>query len=182
MNNDEKELIKRAKKDPQAFGDIYDGYYHRIFGYVLKRVGDLDSSQDIVSETFFKALKNLWQFEWRNISISSWLYRIANNEISNYFRKGKRKMVSLDKIKEPFAVDNPLSEALEAEEELKKHKDFLILHQNISKLNLQYQEVIALRFFEKKRIKEIAEILGKKEGTVKSLIHRGLKKLKILMD
>jgi RNA polymerase sigma-70 factor (ECF subfamily) len=182
MNNNEKELIKRAKKDPQAFGDVYNAYYHRIFGYTLKRIADVDATKDIVSETFFKALKNLWQFEWRNISFSAWLFRIANNEISNYFRKGKIKKVSLDKIKEPFTVDNPLSEVLEAEENLKKHKDFLILHQNISKLNLRYQEVIVLRFFEKKRIKEIAEILGKKEGTVKSLIHRALEKLKVLMD
>jgi RNA polymerase sigma-70 factor (ECF subfamily) len=180
--NEEKELIKRAKKDPEAFGTIYDGYYHRILGYVLKRVADLDTAQDIVSETFFKALKNLWQFEWRNISLSAWLYRIANNEISNHFRKGRIKKVSLDKVKEPFTVDTPLDEVLEAEKALKKHEDFLILQQNISKLNLRYQEVIVLRFFEKKRIREIAEILGKKEGTVKSLIHRGLKKLKTLMD
>ena len=177
----EKELIKKAKKDPEVFGELYDEYYPRIFGYVLKRTADLEIAQDITSETFFKALKKLWQFRWRNIPFSAWLYRIANNEIANYFRKNKYKPVSLEKIPEPIAVSNPSTEILEAEQELKKHQDFLMLQKEISKFPIKYQEVITLRFFEKKKIKEIAEILSKKEGTIKSLLHRGLEKLKELM-
>ena len=175
---EEKELIKKAKRDPEVFGKLYDEYYPQIFGYTLKRVANLEIAQDITSETFFKALKKLWQFRWRNISISSWLYRIANNEIANYFRKNKYKLVSLEKIPEPIAVANPSTEILEAEHKLKKHQDFLMLQEKISKLPVKYQEVITLRFFEKKKIKEIVEILGKKEGTIKSLLHRGLEKLK----
>ena len=179
---EEKELVKRAKKNLEVFGELYDQYYSQIFGYVLKRVANLEIAQDITSETFFKALKKLWQFRWKNISISSWLYQIANNEIANYFRKNKYKSVSLDKIPELIAVHNPEAEILEAEEELKKHQDFLVLQKKISKLPIKYQEVITLRFFEKKQIKEIAEILGKKEGTIKSLLHRGLEKLKSLVE
>ncbi len=175
---EEKELIKEAKKNPEIFGKLYDQYYSQIFGYVLKRVADLEIAQDITSETFFKALKKLWQFRWRNIPFSSWLYRIANNEIANYFRKNKYKPVSLEKIPEPITVTNPSTEILEAEQELKKHQDFLILQEKITQLPVKYQEVITLRFFEKKKIKEIAEILGKKQGTIKSLLHRSLEKLK----
>ncbi|XOB40371.1 MAG: RNA polymerase sigma factor [Candidatus Nealsonbacteria bacterium] len=179
---EEKELVKRAKKNLEVFGELYDQYYSQIFGYVLKRTADLEISQDITSETFFKALKNLWQFRWKNISISSWFYRIANNEIANYFRKNKYKPVSLEKIPEPLAVSNPFAEIIEAEQELKKHQDFLILQEKISKLPIKYQEVIILRFFEKKKIEEVAEILGKKEGTVKSLLSRGLEKLRNLVE
>jgi len=71
---------------------------------------------------------------------------------------------------------------LEAEEELKRYQDFLKVQEKISQLPIKYQEVITLRFFEKKKIKEISEILGKKEGTIKSLLHRGLEKLKDLME
>lgn len=175
---EEKELIEMAKKDPQAFADLYDDCYPKIFGYILKRVANLEIAQDVTSETFFKALKNLRKFHWRNIPFSAWLYRIANNEIANYFRKNKYKLVSLDKVPEPVAFSNPSTEILKAEQEIKKHQDFLKIQEKISKLSIRYQEVITLRFFEKKRTKEIAQILGKKEGTIKSLLHRGLEKLR----
>ena len=177
----EKELVKRAKNNPEIFGELYNQHYSQIFGYILKRTTDLEAAQDITSETFFKALKKLWQFRWRNIPFSAWLYRIANNEIANYFRKNKQKTVSLEKIPEPITVRNPEVEILEAEEKLKKHRDFLMVQEKISKLPIKYQEVITLRFFEKKKIKEISKILGKKEGTIKSLLSRGLEKLRKLM-
>ena len=178
---EEKELVKKAQKDSEAFAKLYNEHYSRIFGYALKRVANLEIAQDITSETFFKALKKLWQFRWRNISFSAWLYKIVNNEIANYFRKNKYK-VSLEKIPEPVAVSNPFDEIIEAEQELKKHQDFLMLQEKISKLPINYQEVISLRFFEKKKIREIAEILGKKEGTIKSLLSRGLEKLRKLIS
>jgi len=183
----EKELIKKAKKNPEVFGKLYEQHYSKIFGYILKRTADLEIAQDITSETFFKALKKLWQFRWRNISFSAWLYRIANNEIANYFRKNKNYSTSLDKLLEekrfkPVALHNPETEFLKAQEKLKKHQDFLEIQEKISQLPIKYQEVITLRFFEKKKIKEISEISGKREGTVKSLLHRGLKKLKGLLE
>jgi RNA polymerase sigma-70 factor (ECF subfamily) len=179
MNLDEeRELVERAKKDPEAFGKLYDEYYSKIFGYILKRIANLEIAQDITSETFLKILKNLWKFKWKGVSFSSWLYRIANNEIANYFRKNRKKLISLDKIPEPISVSNPEIEIIEAQEKLERHQDFLKIQEKISRLQVKYQEVIALRFFEKKQIKEIAEILGKKEGTIKSLLHRGLAKLK----
>lgn len=175
---EEKKLIQKAKRNPEVFGKLYDQHYPKIFGYVLKRVANLEIAQDITSEIFFKALKKLWQFHWRNIPFSSWLYRIANNEISNYFRKNKHKPAPLESIPEPFSTSNPSADILEAEEELKRHQDFLALQKEISKLSAKYQEIIILRFFDKKQIKEIAEILGKREGTIKSLLHRGLEKLR----
>lgn len=178
----EKELVESAKKDPKAFSKLYDLYYPRIFGYILKRVADLEIAQDITSETFFKSLKNLRKFKWRNISFSAWLYKIAVHEIANFYRKNKRKTISFEQISQPHSLSNPSQDFLEAEEKLKKQEDFLKLHQKISKLPLLYQEVIVLRFFEKKKIREISEILGKKEGTVKSLVHRGLEKLRKMME
>ena len=75
----EKELIKRAQNDPQAFSELYDQNYSKIFGYVLKRVADVEIAQDVTSETFLKSLKNIKRFKWKNISFSCWLYRIASN-------------------------------------------------------------------------------------------------------
>jgi len=93
-------------------------------------------------------------------------------------------MFSLEEISDAVTVSNPLAEAqvLEAEEELKRYADFLILHESIAKLPVKYQEVITLRYFENKQIKDIAEILGRREGTIKSWLHRGLEKLRRLME
>ncbi len=178
--SEEKSIIKEAKKNPEAFGLLYDKYYKQIFGYILKRTADIDLAQDLTSETFFKSLKSLDRFRWRNIPFSAWLYRIANNEIINYFRK--KKTIPLEKIPEPIANSDPSGEIIQAEKELERHQDFLTLQKKILKLSFKYQEVITLRFFEKKEIKEINEILGKKEGTIKSLLHRGLEQLKNFME
>ena len=181
--NQERELVRQAQKSPDAFAELYDQYYPRIFGYVLRRTANLETAQDITSETFLKALKKLWQFQWRNISFSPWIYKIATNEVNQYFRKAEyKKSVSLEELQEQgfelLSPHDPESELIEAQEKLKQHLDFLEIQERIVRLPAKYQEVIALRFFEKRQIKEIAEILGKREGTIKSLLHRAVEKLR----
>jgi len=181
--NEEKELVRQAQQAPDAFAKLYDQYYPKIFGYALRRTANLEAAQDVTSETFLKALKKLWQFQWRNISFSSWLYKIAANEINQYFRKAEyKKSISLEELQEqgfePISSHDPESELIKAQEELEQHKDFLEIQGKIVRLPAKYQEVIALRFFEKKQINEIAEVLGKKEGTIKSLLHRAVEKLR----
>jgi len=63
----EKQLVKKAKKDPEAFGELFDEYYKTIFNYVLRRVADVAVAQDIASTVFFKAFSKIWQFEWRGV-------------------------------------------------------------------------------------------------------------------
>lgn len=179
----EKALVQKAQEDIQAFGELYDEYYPRIFNYVLRRTASLESAQDITSEVFFKALKNIKRFRWRGISLSSWLYRIATNEIANYFRNNKRLRHDTETAFENCDIASPSVEAeiIEAEAELKRNEEFLALHISISRLSIKYQEVLTLRFFENKPLKEIGQILGKREGTIKSLLHRGLEQLRKLM-
>jgi len=181
--SEEKELVRQAQKAPDAFTKLYDQYYPKIFGYILRRTANLEAAQDLTSETFFNALNKLWQFRWRNVSFSSWLYKIAANEINQYFRRAEyKKSISLEELQEqgfePVSSNDPESELIEAQEELRQHREFLEVQNKIVRLPAKYQEVIALRFFEQKQIREISEILGKKEGTVKSLLHRAVEKLR----
>jgi len=184
----EKELLARARHCPEAFGRLYNQNYPAILNYCIRRTGDVELAQDITAETFVKALKNIGRFEWRSDgSFSAWLYRIAGNELAGYFRKGTYKAVSLDFLREsqgfePAAFDELEAELIAAQEELARHREFLDCRQQISLLPLKYQEVIALRFFAGKSHKEIAGILGKPEGTVKSLLHRGLERLRKQLD
>jgi len=181
--SEEKELVRQAQRSPDAFARLYDHYYPRIFGYILRRTANLEVAQDITSETFLKALGKLWQFRWRSVSFSSWLYKIATNEINQYYRRAEyRKSISMEELEEQGfelrSPHDPESELMEAQEKLKQHQDFLEIQERITRLPAKYQEVLTLRFFEKKQIKEIAQILGKREGTVKSLLHRAVERLR----
>ncbi len=78
-----------------------------------------------------------------------------------------------------FEFEDYKTEKQHLENELKLNDDFAKVQRSLKKLDIKYQEVLSLRFFEKKSIIEIAEILDKKEGTIKSLLSRGIEKLKI---
>ena len=177
---EEKNIILKAQKDPQAFGLLFDKYYPKILNYVSHRVSSVMLAEDIVAETFYIALDKLWQFRWQGVSFSAWLYRIATNLISQHYRhQHKKPTFSLDNWLEKTGYelvdDGDLSqELINAEEELRKHTDFIEIQKKLQQLPERYQTVITLRYFEDKKVREIAEILGKKEGTVKSLLSRGL--------
>ena len=179
----EERLIKEIQQDPRKFAEIYEAFYKNIFGYVFTRTTDYDAAKDIAAETFLKAYTGIGKFQWRNISILYWLYRIATNEMNRYFNSRKYVPESLSRIQEEYDVDitdysNAETERIQMEEELERHQEFVKINDLLKTLDLKYQEVIALRFYEQKSLKEIAIILFKNEGTVKSLLSRGIEKLR----
>ena len=89
-NDSEKALVERAKKEPEAFGILFDKYYDQIYRYILHRTADKDLADDLTADTFHKALEKLWRYNWMNLPFSAWLYRIAINEVRGYYRKNKR--------------------------------------------------------------------------------------------
>ncbi len=183
QKDDEQTLIEQAKTDPLAFGIIFDRYYPKILAYTVRRTSSVVIAEEIVSETFIKAYKNLPKFRWRGISIEAWLFRIAVNELRMYFRRNAQT-VSLDELYqqegfEPQADYDLAAEALEAQEQLARHKQFVRAQELIRRLPIAYQDVLMLRFVERKKIGEIAQIVNKKEGTVKSMLSRGLARLRV---
>ncbi len=183
----EKRLIEAARSDPLAFGQLYDAYYARIANYLLHRLPQADTAQDLTSDVFFKAMTRLHTFTWRELSFSSWLYKIANNEIKMYYRKKERSFFSLDWLWGEERFELPASTDIEeeyvsAEEELARNQRFQEVQRHLLALPLLYQEVLVLHFFEKLSLAEISAISGKNLNTVKSLILRGKEKLRQKMD
>lgn len=183
----EQELLARARHSPEAFGQLYDRYYPAILNYVVRRTGNIEAAKDITAETFVKALSAIGRFEWRGSSFGAWLYRIAGNELATYVRKGKYTAISLEHLQEtqglePVSATEVEAELIAAQETLTRHQQFLTCLQHVRQLPVIYQEVIGLRFFADRSIKEIAEILRKPEGTVKSLLHRGLDRLRTALE
>jgi RNA polymerase sigma-70 factor, ECF subfamily len=184
--NKEKLVIEAAQRERAYFSELFDEYYPAILNYSIKRTGDVAVAQDITSETFFKALVNIDKFKWRGISISNWFYKIANNEIRMLYRKNKYQPASLDAL---FAQGLEIAdqheftqEIIAAQDEAERNIQYINARSALAKLPLKYQEIITLRFAEKKKLSEIALILDKKEGTVKSLLSRGLAKLRKQLD
>jgi RNA polymerase sigma-70 factor (ECF subfamily) len=165
---------------------LYDYYYPKILGYCFRRTLDLNLSKDLTSETFLKAFINIGKYQWKGRPFSSWLFRIASNEMNMSYRKKKYSPDSLISLKENgvFEVVDKASlneEKNELERQLQQSKDFINVQQKLLLLPVKYQAVIALKYFEEKSIKEIGEILEMKEGTIKSLLSRGIEKLKYLV-
>lgn len=174
----ERALIEQAKTDPAAFGQIFDKYYPKILNYVARRTGDAALAQDITAEAFTKALSKLSGFRWRGVSIEAWLFTIATNELRMYFR-GQRHYASLDELQErdgfePIDQRDLHQELIDAQEQLERNQVFHAAQTILRGLPVKYQEVLALRFVEGKKLGDIATILQKPEGTVKSLLSRGL--------
>lgn len=180
--DDERRIIEQARTDPEAFGVIFDEYYAKILAYMIRRTGSVVFAQEIVSETFIKALRGLPKFQWKGVSIEAWLFRIAINEMRMHFRHNA-PIASLEELyqREGFEVQSDYDlaeEATEAQERLERHEQFIRARQLLMSLPAKYQDALLLRFIEHKKIEEIAHILDKKEGTVKSLISRGLLRLR----
>ncbi len=180
----EKQLVEKSKKDPEAFAKLFEEYYPKILRYNFHRTGNAEAARDITSEVFFRALKNLWQFRWTGAPFSAWLYKIASNEVNQYFRKKKYEPVSLEQAIEENNMPEPASQAdlekeiAEAQAAIDNNRNYIAIKDALFELPQKYQETLALRFLEQKKITEICEILGKKEGTVKSLISRGVEMLR----
>jgi RNA polymerase sigma-70 factor (ECF subfamily) len=181
--NEEKEIIGKINENPRLFGVFFDAYYQTIYKYILKRIADPTIAQDIASETFLKAMQHIHQFKWQGISICHWFYKIASNELRMYFRRNKYRSESLENLRESigFEPENNqglMEEIVEIQTAVERKNEFLEAQKILARLPVKYQEVITLRFMEEKKIKEISFILGKREGTIKSLLSRGLDKLR----
>jgi len=177
----DKQILQAIKNDPQNFGIIYNEYYKSIFNYCFRRTNNFDLSLDLSAEVFLKAFVHIGKFEWKKIPIKYWLYRITTNELKLYFRSKKYTPRIYSQIYDGFEIPSShhalMIEKQNAQTEIEQNEQFQQVHQAVKKLPLKYQEVVTLKYFENLKIKDIAAILKKKEGTVKSLLSRALEKL-----
>jgi RNA polymerase sigma-70 factor (ECF subfamily) len=171
----EYEYIQQAQKDPRAFMHLYDHYFPRIYAYVRYRVHNSQDAEDLIADTFFKAIRKLGSFKWRNEgSFAAWLFCIAHNLIVDYYRQHERTVLSLETSD---SLTKPTSQASLPEVVLTQQETFRQVRALIATLSPRRQEVITLKFFGGLRNHEIANILGLDERTVASHLSRGLRDL-----
>lgn len=165
---DEEGLIRRAKEhDPVALTQIYEENFDRIYRYIVLKMGDRVEAEDMTQQVFLKAIQSISSYKWQGMPFSSWLYRIAHNQVVDYLRKkSKRPLVPLD---EGLSAgdDDPRREA-------EKKMEIEELAAATKQLTPAQQEVISLRFSSELSIAEVARVMGKSEGAVKALQHAAI--------
>lgn len=167
----EKKLIVASKRDHRYFAPIYDHYFERIFYFILKRVASKNEADDLTQQVFIKAMMKIGSYEDRGYSFSSWLFRIAINEVNMFYRKsGKNQSVE---INESDAI------SVMAEIELGESTDEIeIMLECLEAMDDAKSQLVELRFMEKKSFKELAEIYGISEASAKMRLYRILENLK----
>lgn len=169
-------LIQAAQQTPARFGALYNRYYEQIFRFIYQRIGDEDLTADLCAQTFLKAMQNLSRYSYKGVPFSAWLYRIASNEIAQFYRQNqKNRVITL----EDNYVNN-LKEELDDKEELEINIG--ILEKVIKELKPDEVQMVELRFFEKRPFKEIGDILDMTENNAKVKVYRILQKMKKLFD
>ena len=163
----ERDLVEAAQKDPSRFADLYEQNFERVYAFIARRVGNREMAEDLTSEVFQQALANLNKFEWRGVPFAAWLYRIASNAIADRWRREAREQGNVPK-------EELASNAVSAEESEYQ----AALFRMVRTLPAEQRRVIEMRFAEDKSVREIARALRLTEGAVRQLQFRGLEKLR----
>jgi RNA polymerase sigma-70 factor, ECF subfamily len=162
-----------------SFAEIYEQYYDDVWRFQLHASADVSIALELTAKTFYRACRAWPRFELK-APVKSWLFQIAVNEWRRELRRRKLTRIipftdHLESGERDIALDT--SEVESVCEEVERSEGYLLLHRALLRLPKRYSTPIMLRYFEHMSINEVAAILGRPVGTVKSLIHRGLAKL-----
>jgi len=164
----EESLVRRTQQhDQDAFAQLYEEYFDKIYRYIAFKIGNKTEAEDMTQQVFLNAIKSISSFRWRGIPFSAWLFRIAHNQVVDYLRKkAKHATTSLDEV----LVSNGNNPQLVAEQNLDIERLLLATKQ----LTQAQREVISLRFASELSIAQVARVMGKSQGAIKALQHSAI--------
>lgn len=176
----EEDLVRRAqRREPEAFGQLYEEHFDRIYRYVLLRVKNQADAEDITQQVFLKALENIGSYRWRGMPFASWLFRIAHNLVVDHWKKMSRQKVE---AVAPEHIDELGVESSSDPAALTElNFDVKQLAVACEQLTDGQREIVSLRFAGGLSVAESAKVMGKSEGAVKVLQHAALVKLRRIL-
>jgi RNA polymerase sigma-70 factor (TIGR02952 family) len=166
-------LVHRAQQgDAEAFGELYDHYVTLVHRYVYHRVGDRATAEDVTSETFVRALRRIDSLSFQGRDVGAWLVTIARNIIRDHVKSSRYRLevATADMRDADRATDGP-EDAVVAQ---LTNEQLLAC---VKQLGSEQQECIVLRFLHGLSVSETAAIMGKKDGAIKALQHRAVRRL-----
>jgi RNA polymerase sigma-70 factor (TIGR02952 family) len=170
-------LVHRAQEgDAEAFGQLYDHYVTMVHRYVYHRVGNRATAEDVTSETFVRALRRIDSLSFQGRDVGAWLVTIARNIIRDHVKSSRYRLevATADMRDADRATDGP-------EDAVVQHLTNQELLACVKQLGSEQQECIVLRFLHGLSVSETAEIMGKKDGAIKALQHRAVRRLAVLL-
>ena len=172
-DTEEQALVRAAQGDAEAFSALYERYVGRIYSYIYYRTGNASDAEDLTARVFHRALGHIQNYRDKGVPFSAWLYRIAHNLVANWHRDNSRRQeVALeDNTNLVHRGDHP-------EVALVQSQEMETLLRSIRKLSPERQQLVILKFVERLSNAEIAVIMGRSEGAIKSLYHRTLLSLR----
>jgi len=173
---DEDLIVQRAQKqDPEALSKIYEMYFDKIYRYLAVRIRNEAEAEDLTQQVFMKVLQSISSYKSQGVPFSSWIYRIAHNQMVDFMRQqNKKATVDIEGLQIPYAGDDP-------QQAMEKQVDVQALKEATRKLTASQQEVLSLRFTGELPIARCAEIMGKSEGAIKALQHSAVMALRKLL-
>lgn len=166
-------MVRRAQEgDAEAFGELYDHYVMLVHRYAYHRVGDRATAEDVTSETFVRALRRIDSLSFQGRDVGAWLVTIARNIIRDQVKSSRYRLevTTADMRDADRATDGP-------EDAVVQHLTNKQLLECVQLLGSEQQECIVLRFLHGLSVSETAEIMGKKDGAIKALQHRAVRRL-----
>jgi RNA polymerase sigma-70 factor (ECF subfamily) len=175
-------LIQRAQQfsDPSAFDGLYLLYADRVFRFLVSRLNDTESAEEITAQVFLRLIEKIGQYQIApkdNAAIfTAWLYRMTYNKMIDVLRRQKHHHQVSIQHAEALPYDEVMSERIE------ERIEFEQVMRKLQLLNEQQRQVILLRFVEGLSLAETARVMQKSEGAIKALQHRSLETLRRYLE
>jgi RNA polymerase sigma-70 factor (ECF subfamily) len=171
------DLVARAQAgEAEAFGALYDRYVDVVYRYVYYRVSNQALTEDMVSETFLRALRRITSFTWQGRDFGAWLVTIARNLIADHYKSSRYKVevTTAEMLDADRATDGPEDAVLDS-------MTNVTLLEAVKMLGPEQQECVVLRFLQGFSVSETALAMGKTDGAIKALQYRAVQALKRLL-
>ncbi|MHB8104963.1 MAG: sigma-70 family RNA polymerase sigma factor [Dehalococcoidales bacterium] len=167
---DEVSLIRRAQQGDQvALTQLYEANFDRIYRYIAIKISDRTEAEDMTQQVFLHVVQSISSYKEKGLPFTSWLYRIAHNQVVDFIRKkSKHATVPLDDSLPIPAVDGDPKYLVEKKVTVEE------VVMATKKLTTAQQEVVSLRFAGELSITEVAGVMGKSEGAIKALQHSAI--------
>lgn len=170
----DEDLVAAAQHhDSDSLTALYERYYDRVYRFALSKTGNVPDAEDVAQETFIRMVDKLGGFRWQGVPFAAWLFRIANNCAIDLHRARRRQQDAL-----PMMLDPRIEDPADLAERNVSVEEVTAAMQRLSPAQ---RDVLSLRFGAELSVAEVAQVLGKAEGTVKATQFQAVQALRQLL-